>query len=88
MNQKHLLRRSLYVCSGTLLLLNSGAGIASVVVMNQNRVQASEVAPRAGLADISILANASLTSVTGTDMTSNAQGNYDLALKYSGTGLA
>ncbi|MGV3337110.1 adhesive domain-containing protein [Latilactobacillus curvatus] len=56
--------------------------------MNQNRVQASEVAPRAGLADISILANASLTSVTGTDMTSNAQGNYDLALKYSGTGLA
>ncbi|QWF35273.1 hypothetical protein KME73_07260 [Latilactobacillus curvatus] len=59
-----------------------------MVVMNQNRVQASEVAPRAGLADISILANASLTSVTGTDMTSNAQGNYDLALKYSGTGLA
>ena len=88
MNQKHLLRRSLYVCSGALLLLHSGAGIASVVVMNQNRVQASEVAPGAGLADISILANASLTSVTGTDMTPNAQGNYDLALKYSGTGLA
>lgn len=88
LNQKHLLRRSLYVCSGALLLLNGGAGIASVVVMNQNRVQASEVAPRAGLADISILTNASLTSMTGTDMTPNAQGNYDLALKYSGTGLA
>ncbi|CAM2885674.1 hypothetical protein [Latilactobacillus sakei] len=36
-SHKKLLRRTLYVCSGTLLLLNSGVGVASVFVINQNR---------------------------------------------------
>ncbi|CAJ1181255.1 hypothetical protein CPEBRM1_ABPJDJAI_00427 [Companilactobacillus paralimentarius] len=44
--------------------------------------------PTAGLADISVLDNASLVSTTGNTMTPNSQGNYDLSLKYSGTGLA
>ncbi|MFL2080416.1 adhesive domain-containing protein [Latilactobacillus sakei] len=44
--------------------------------------------PRAGLADISILQNASLTSTTGTQMTPNAQGNFDLSLNYTGQGVA
>ncbi|AWZ43822.1 adhesive domain-containing protein [Latilactobacillus sakei] len=87
-SHKKLLRRTLYVCSGTLLLLNSGVGVASVFVINQNRAQASQVNPRAGLADISILQNASLTSTTGTQMTPNAQGNFDLSLNYTGQGVA
>ena len=44
--------------------------------------------PMAGLADISVLTNASLTSTTGNTMTPNSQGNYDLSLRYSGTGVA
>lgn len=87
-SHKKLLRRTLYVCSGTLLLLNSGVGVASVFVINQNRAQASQVNPRAGLADISILQNASLTSTTGTQMTPNVQGNFDLSLNYTGQGVA
>lgn len=87
-SHKKFLRRTLYVCSGTLLLLNSGVGVASVFVINQNRAQASQVNPRAGLADISILQNASLTSTTGTQMTPNAQGNFDLSLNYTGQGVA
>ncbi|MCP8853387.1 adhesive domain-containing protein [Latilactobacillus sakei] len=87
-SHKKLLRRTLYVCSGTLLLLNSGVGVASVFVINQNRAQASQVNPRAGLADVSILQNASLTSTTGTQMTPNAQGNFDLSLNYTGQGVA
>ncbi|SPS04347.1 adhesive domain-containing protein [Latilactobacillus sakei] len=87
-SHKKLLRRTLYVCNGTLLLLNSGVGVASVFVINQNRAQASQVNPRAGLADISILQNASLTSTTGTQMTPNAQGNFDLSLNYTGQGVA
>ncbi|UNC20126.1 hypothetical protein FX991_08315 [Latilactobacillus sakei] len=43
--------------------------------------------PRAGLADISILQNASLTSTTGTQMIPNAQGNFDLSLNYTGQGV-
>ncbi|WP_409043389.1 hypothetical protein NON14_08765 [Latilactobacillus sakei] len=87
-SRKKMLRRTLYVCSGTLLLLNSGVGVASVFVINQNRAQASQVNPRAGLADVSILQNASLTSTTGTQMTPNAEGNFDLSLNYTGQGVA
>lgn len=87
-SRKKMLRWTLYVCSGTLLLLNSGVGVASVFVINQNRAQASQVNPRAGLADVSILQNASLTSTTGTQMTPNAEGNFDLSLNYTGQGVA
>lgn len=80
-------KKTLFVCSSALLLANSAVGVLSVVHQQQG-VQASTVKPQVGLADISILANANLQSTTGNNMLPNAQGNFDLSLKYSGTGLA
>ncbi|GEO59264.1 adhesive domain-containing protein [Companilactobacillus bobalius] len=80
---------TLYTSSGVLLLMNASSGVVSAAVeSNHKQAQESTIMPTAGLADISVLGNASLVSTTGNTMTPNSQGNYDLSLKYSGMGLA
>lgn len=88
-NKQKALNATIYTSGGILLLMNASAGVVSAAVdSSQNRTQESSIMPTAGLADISVLSDASLISTTGNNMTPNSDGNYDLSLKYSGKGLA
>ncbi|MYV16179.1 adhesive domain-containing protein [Furfurilactobacillus milii] len=86
-NFKRNLRRSIYVCGATLMLLSasvpSGVALADTINEPQTTRQA-----RAGLADVSLLSNGQMTTNKANPQTKNAQGNYDLDLSYTGTGVA
>ncbi|HAT54646.1 MAG TPA: hypothetical protein DCW31_05325, partial [Lactobacillus sp.] len=84
---KRNLRRSIYVCGATLMLASaavpSGVALADTINQPQTTRQA-----RAGLADISLLTGGQMSTNKANPQTKNAQGNYDLDLSYTGTGVA
>lgn len=84
---REVVRKVIYISGAGLLVAGASTGIANAV-MGPSGITTVEAATRAGLADISILEDASLVSTNGTDLVANADGNFDVSLQFSGTGLA
>lgn len=85
-SRRPVLKNTLYASGALLLLVGSSVPASAAVVTGA--AQTSSATARTGLADMSILENTSLVSTTGQEIAPNAAGNYDLALQFSGTGLA
>lgn len=77
--KKEVMRKVIYISGAGLLVAGASTGIANAV-MGPSGITTVAAATRAGLADISILEDASLVSTSGTDLVANADGNFDVAL--------
>ncbi|MGR3741354.1 adhesive domain-containing protein [Companilactobacillus sp. DQM5] len=87
--EKKLLVKTLYIANGALLLLGNSSGIVAATTVQPKDANSTKISPSSiGLGDISIASNTSLSSLTGTDLTPNSQGNFDLSLKFTGQALA
>ncbi|MGX7418189.1 adhesive domain-containing protein [Carnobacterium gallinarum] len=89
-NQKHHLGKKVLhkavIITATSALLFSPA--APIFQNGQFLGIQNQTAQAAGLADVSILGNNTLVSNNGTNLSPNAQGNYDIDLTFSGQALA